>query len=234
MNEKINTDLKSLQFILKKNKGYILPAVVMLISVILLFQFVVPQFGSLIAIQKEAKESSLKLETLKANLDILANVDEDILDSQLNVLSMALPLNKDFVGMLNSVYSSAQKTGVSLGAFSLQIGDISEPGSGDSIPEIKISLPINANIATINNFLETVDKAIPLSEIYSVNVANASSTINMSFYYKPLGASTYNENARISPISQKGLTLINQLSELQNTSSFLGSPIPVASSSAAE
>lgn len=193
--------------------------IIVLLSLMLFFQFVIPQFKSLLLVRKEAKESLLKLETLKANLDMLANIDEEVLDSQLKTLSLALPLNKDFIGILNSVFSTAQKTGVSLGNFSLKIGDISQSESEDSFPNVKLSLPIDASITTINNFLEAINKSVPLSETYSIKAVNTSSTVNMSFYYKPLGASGYSEDARVNPISQKGLILINQLNEFQNVSS---------------
>lgn len=229
MNGKINADLKSLKFILNKNKSFLLPAIVLLVSIALFFQFVIPQFRVLIAVQKEAREGQLKLETLKANLGLLTNIDEDALDSQLKVLSLALPLNKDFIGILNSVFTTAQRTGVSLGSFSLRIGDISKSENGNSLPDIKLALPIDANIATINNFAEAINKTVPLSEVYSIRVANASSTVNLSFYYKPLGDSGYSEDAPVIPISQKGITLINQLREFQNVS-----VAPISTSSAVQ
>ena len=121
MNEKINADLKSLKFILNKNKVYIFPIVVILVSIMLFSQFVIPQADALLAAREEALATSLKIETLKANLDILTNINEETLDSQLKTLSLALPLSKDFFGILNSVYSTVQKTGVDLGNFSFKI-----------------------------------------------------------------------------------------------------------------
>jgi hypothetical protein len=211
MNEKINTDIKSLKFIFNKNRSYIIPIVIILISIILFFQVVIPQFGMLLATEKQAKEASLKLKTLKANMDVLTNINDDILNSQLQTLSLALPLNKDFIGILNSVYSTAQRTGVSLGAFSFKIGDISGSESKDNIPLVKLSVPINSDVTAISSFVETISETLPLSEVYEVKVGEISSTVSISFYYKPLGASTYNPDVGISPVSQKGITIINQL-----------------------
>lgn len=218
MNEKINADLKSLKFIFNKNRSYVFPVVIILISVILFFQFVIPQFGVLLKVRKEASEASLKLKTLKKNLDVLTNINEEVLDSQLTILSLALPLNKDFIGILNSVYFTAQKTGVNLGSFSLKIGDLAQSKNDDNFPVVKLSTPINSSVTAISSFIEAIDKTIPLSEVYLVKVGNISSMISLSFYYKPLGASNYSQDARISPISQKGLTLVSQLSEFENAS----------------
>lgn len=231
MNGKINADLKSLKFIFNKNKSYILPVVVMLISIILFFQFVIPQFNTLLEVQKEAKESSLKLEVLRKNLDILTNVDDEVLDSQFKILNLALPLNKDFIGILNSVNSTAQKTGVSLGGFSFRIGDISKSEDGDNFPVVKLSVPINSGITAINSFVETIIKTLPLSEVYSVKVGNVSSMVNLSFYYKPLDVSSYSQDILVNPISQRGLTLVGQLGEFGNGSSLSEPEVPIATSS---
>ncbi len=234
MNEKVNADLKSLKFILNKNRPYIFPVAIIIVSIIIFFQFVIPQFGAFLAVRKEALAASLKLETLKANLDVLTNTNEEALDSQLEILSQALPLNKDFIKILNAIYSTAQKTGVRLGNFSFKIGDLSTLKNSDDFPVVNVSLPINSGVNAINSFVQTISRTVPLSKVYFVRIGNLLSMVSLSFYYKPLGVSNYSQDARISPISQKGLTLINQLSEFENTSSFSKPSIPAASPSAAQ
>jgi hypothetical protein len=203
---------------------------------VLFLEIIIPQFKELLAARKEAKESSIKLEVLKKNLDVLTNIDEKTLDSQLKTLSLVLPSNKDFVGILNSVYSSAQKAGVSLGGFSLAIGDpyLSKSENSNNFPVVRLSIPINADVATANNFIKIISKTAPLSEAYSIKVGNAFSTINLSFYYKPLDVSSYSQSVRVNPISQKGLTLVDQLSKFDNISLPSIPPISTATSSAAQ
>jgi len=235
MNEKINTDLKSLKFILNKNRLYVFPIAAILISAILFFQFVIPQFKALLIAEKEVKATSLRIEAQKANLDVLTNINEGSLDSQLEILNSALPSSKDFIGILNSVYSAAQKTGVNLGSFSFKVGDLSESISGNDFPVVKLSMPIvNSGIAGVNSFVETISKTFPISEVELIKIGNVSSVVNLSFYYKPLNISDYNQDIRISPISQKELMLINQLEEFGDTSSFSEPSTPVATSSAAQ
>lgn len=229
MNEKINADLKSLKFIFDRNKPYILPIIIILVCTILFWQFVVPQFGILFAAQEEAKQASLKLQALKENLNVLANTDEKSLDAQLKILNLALPLNKDFSGILNSIYSTSQKTGVNLGSFSFQVGDILDNKEKDGFPTISLSIPINANAAGVSSFVEIISKTVPLSEIALIKIRDITSTIRLSFYYKPLGVSSYREDARIIPLTQKGLSLINKLSGFENASSFQKAPAATSS-----
>lgn len=232
MDRKINADLKSLKFILDKNKPFITPAVIILICIILFMQFVIPQFGALIKANQEGKEARLRLETLKENLNILKNINEATLDSQVKVLSLALPLSKDFSGILNSIYYASQKTGASLGSFSFKIGDLSASSETSSMPAIKVSIPINADASTVNNFVKIISETVPLSEVSLIKIGNVSSNVDLDFYYKPLGASNYSQDARISPISQKALNLISELSNFGNTSfvDILESPVATSSS----
>jgi len=219
MNGKINIDLKSLRFIFSKNKPYFVPIAIILISVILFFQFVIPQYQILLATRKQIQETSVKLAALKTNLDLLTNINENTLDSQLKILNSALPLEKDLIGILNSIYSTAQKTGVELGSFSFKIGDLSKSENSNNFSVVKLSVPINAGVMAMNNFIEVISNTLPLSEINLIKVGKLSSVTDLSFYYMPLTASGYDQNSRISPISQSGLTLINQLNKFGNVPS---------------
>lgn len=230
MNEKINADMKSLKFIFDRNKHYILPAIIILISIILFWQFVIPQFKILLTAREEARQASLKLQTLKENLNILTNTDEKSLDSQLKILNSALPLNKDFSGILNSIYLASQKSGIDLGSFSLRIGDLSDSKKQDDFPTISLSVPINADAAGVNSFVETINETAPLSEVTLIKIRNLTSTIGLSFYYKPLGLSSYREGARINPLTQKGLSMIQELGGFENAYSFQKTPVATSSS----
>jgi hypothetical protein len=232
MDRKINLDLISLKFIFNKNKSYISPIAVIFVSLILFFQFVIPQFNTLLVVRDQAKKFSSELKTSKENLSILINIKEDVLSSQLRTLSMALPLNKDVIEILDSIYSTAQKTGVNLGSFSFSLGDLSKSEKGDIYPVIKLSVPINAGVVAVNNFIEVMSKTFPLSEVYSVEIKDMSATVGLAFYYMPLGSSVYNPDDKINPISQKGLTLVDKLNGFQSEPLFSIPQVPAASSSA--
>ena len=230
MNEKINVDLKSLKFIFERNKPYILPSIIIVICIALFLQFVIPQFRILSLAQEEARLASLKLQILKENLNVLTNTDEKSLDSRLKILNLALPLNKDFGGILNSIYYASQKTGVSLGSFSLQIGELADTKKSVDFPSISLTIPISANAPAVNSFVEVLSKTAPISEVTVIKIRNVASSIKLSFYYKPLGFSNLKEDMRINPISQKGLRIINRLSSFENIESFQQVPIATSSS----
>jgi hypothetical protein len=239
MNQKINLDFVSLKFILNRNKSYVFSALIILVSIFLFFQFVVPEFNSMLKSKQEADDLTAKLEMLKTNLNVLTNVNQDKLDSQYNTLTSALPVEKDVIKILNSIYAVAQKTGVSLGNFSFKIGNISKPEAADN-SLVTLSVPINSGAEAANSFIKTLSKTIPLSEIDSIKTTDEISTITLSFYYKPLGdASSYSQDVQINPISKSGLALIDQLDKFDDTtslasSSALVSQSPVSTSSASQ
>lgn len=226
---KINTDLKSLRFIFEGNKPYILPSIIIVVCIALFLQFVIPQFRILFAAQEEAKQASLKLQTLKENLNLLTNTDEKFLDARLKILNLALPLGKDFTGILNSIYLASQKTGVNLGSFSLQIGDLQDAKKNDDFPSISLSIPVNANAVGVSSFVETLSKTVPLSEVTIIKIRDIASSVKLSFYYKSLGLSNLKEDARINPLTQKGLGIINKISGFENISPFQQAPIATSS-----
>ncbi len=230
MNDKINLDIKSLRFILEKNKPFIFPCLIIIVCIVLLFQFIIPQLKNLSTAREQAKEASLKLETLRENFNVLVNTDEKSLDSQLQVLNQALPSSKDFSGILSSIYFASQKTGVALGAFSLKIGDLSSPQKDSKFPIITMSIPINSGVVGVGSFLDTIGKTVPLSEVTLVKIGDRISSVALAFYYKPLGLSS-KEDFRVKPISQQGILLIERLKSFENASSLPWN-IPVGSPSA--
>jgi hypothetical protein len=218
MNEKINSDFKAFKFIFNKNKSYIVPVTIIFISIILFLQFVIPQFKMLLTTREETRQATLKLKALQENLTIITNIDESDLDSQLKILNSALPLDKDFIGILNCIYSAAKKAGVGVGNFSLKIGDPAQSEKGVESPIVKLSIPLDTGVVGANSFADIMSKAMPLSETVQIKIGETSSMVELSFYYKPLGAANYSQDAKINPISQKGLAIIAQLKKFENIS----------------
>jgi len=232
MKEKINANLKSLKFVFNKNKSYVLPSVLILVSILLFFQFVIPEFSLLFKTQEEVSALKAKTELLKENLNMLTNIDQDTLDSQYNTMILALPVNKDYIEILNTVNVAAQKAGVSLGNYSFKVGSLGKSDSADISPLIKLTVPIESGLTGANSFVQIINNTVPLSQIDAVNVVDTSSSITLSFYYKLLDTSNYSQDALISPVSQEGLNLIDQMKEFKAASSFSMPVIPTATASA--
>jgi len=209
----LNIDLATLKFLYKRYKEFTIPAVVILVCFILLIKFIMPQFQAVFSLSREAKKDLRSLSVLKNNLNVLSRLNDSALNPQLQIVNAALPTNKDFIGIINAISFASSIAGVSVGDFALQIGDIlNVPTDNNKFSSISLNLSINGSIDDINKFIEALYKTLPLSEVSSINMGNTSSSVAVSFYYKPLPPISYSDGAPINLIPNSGLKIIDTLS----------------------
>ena len=194
-------------------------------------QVIVPQVRTFFKVREEAENASQRLAELKENLSVLSSLDENILESQLKITSFALPINKDFGGILSALYSAAKDSGVSVGKFSLKLGDLSKSEEKDAkFPSIELTVNFENDIGAVNNFIDIIGKTLPISDISVVSTDSDSSNVSLLFYYKVLSTSNIQKNERIVPISNDKLSLLGKLSTtfnstlISNISSESGEP----------
>lgn len=219
MNNKVNIDADTLKFLYQKYKEFLFPAIVMVVSIILLIVFVIPQLLVFISNIDAIREENSKLSVLKENLNAITIISDSTLDSQLKITSAALPLTKDYAGILNALATASRISGASLGTFEFQVGDISSTQPNQSgFPFLKMTLNVGGDIKTVNSFINSLAKTFPLSEIAGATISNGLSTLNLYFYYKPVPANVISNNVPINPVSKEGLNLISNLSLFSNSS----------------
>lgn len=213
MENGLNIDVETLKFLYKRYKELTIPVVVILVCFILLIKFIVPQFQTVFTLSREAKKDASKLIVLKNNLNLLSRLNDSLLDPQLEIVSAALPTNKDFIGIINAISFASSLAGVSVGDFQLQIGDISSVSTDTSkFSSIALNLSINGSVSDINKFISALYVTLPLSEVSSISMGGTSSTVAVNFYYKPLPPISYSEGSPISSISNSWLKVIDTLS----------------------
>lgn len=236
MNKKVNIDAATFNFLYAKYKQYLLPVGVILACVFLFLFVVVPQFQNLLSAQEQAKVEQNKLAVLRSNLNVLSNLNQGQLDSQLQIVTNAFPPGKDFSGILSAVATAANRAGVFLGDYEFQVGDISKPNQQGltAYPNLQLVLTVNGGAAGVTRFISELYKTAPVSEVVSVKMTNATSEVTANFYYRPFPPLGYNDATPISIVSPDGLTTINNLSKWSNISGAnltppAPSPTPVSS-----
>jgi hypothetical protein len=192
MNKKVNIDLNTITTLYQRYKDYALPVGVIFVCFIIFVVLILPQVQSLLSASQEEKLELSKLSVLKNNLNIITTTNDSFLDSELNVLSQALPPNKDFTGILDAISLSANKSGVSLGQFEFTVGDLSKVSPQvRGFTTLEIILSINGGITGLTSFLDQLSKTLPLSDVVSIQTTDKFSTITLAFYYKsfpPVGS----------------------------------------------
>ncbi|MEK7518267.1 MAG: hypothetical protein AAB583_07025 [Patescibacteria group bacterium] len=215
MESRINTEIQSLRIIYNRNKHYIIPVVVIFVSIVLVILVVIPQFKTLLKVREQAKQASIVLDRLKKDLGVLESQDKEILESQLRTSNLALPTNKEVGGILNALYTAAERSGVSIGRFSFQVGNLgSEDKSNVKFSTIGLSLSLDSGILAINSFIDIIGKTLPISDISAIKTDDNVSNISLLFYYRALPQT--NVSSRIMPISQKNLELLSKINDYNN------------------
>lgn len=206
----INTDIQALKIIFNRNKHYIIPIVVILICIGLIIKIIIPQFKTFLEVKEEARIASLRLEKLKKDLNMLESLSEEVLKSQLETTTLALPISKEFGGILNVLYSAAEASGVSIGKFSFQVGDLDKSGENEGkFSTINLSIALENNITPVSNFVNIIAKTVPLSGTSVVKTGEKGSTVGLSFYYKFLPV--ISSDSPIVPISREKISLLSKI-----------------------
>jgi len=234
-----NIDLNTLRFLFERYKDYLFPFVVILASIFLFIRVVLPSFfGMFEALEKQQTEL-LTLSNMENKLSLLKGIDESTLDSHLKVVSKALPIDKDFEGLLNAISDASGKSVVSIAGFKFTVGKLSgedeQVGVENPFPTLDIELNINGTPAEANDFIGKLNKTLPLSQINVISINEELSNIKINFYYKRLTRSSPDDSLPLSAVSDSGLSLINKLSssfsipaslELTSTLSAVINPNP--------
>ena len=202
MEKKVYFDLETLKFILKQYKVFLIPVLVIFISLAIFLEVVLPQIQNVINAREEAKIAYQNVLTLKSNLNTLSHIDDGVLDSELQILTSALPLSKDFGGVFDSLSKASQKAGVSLGNYEFKVGDLSKnESSGKITPSLELSLVVTGSIKNIGNFIDILEKSVPLAEVTSVQIGSLTSNLKTVFYYKSITAPQHTDTLPIHSVS---------------------------------
>lgn len=210
-----NIDLNTLKFLYERYRDFLLPFIVVLVSIFLFLKVVLPSFFDLFQASEKQQAELLVLRNLENKLNFLEATDPSTIDSQLKIASKALPIDKDFEGFLNAISDASGKSGVSIASFKFSVGNLSgeaEQTAGESqFPSIEIELAINGSSYDVSRFIERLNKTLPISQIKEISSAEELSSIKISFFYKPITRSAPDDSVPLSSVSEHGLELINEL-----------------------
>lgn len=230
MSGKISIDRLTLERLYKKHKDYLIPIVTIIVCFILLVQITIPQIGILSQRQEDVGAERKKLDNLTNNLNLLSGLNDYTLDSQLSLSVSALPPEKNFASVLNTISLAAGKAGVFLGDFEFQVGDLSKIPPGKKAPSLSLALFVNGGVGGTLRFINELDRSLPLAEVLNIEVNNTSSTVTVVFYYKPFVNIT-DSTLPLSPLSKTYTDTLKEISTWNNPGVIELPTSPVASES---
>lgn len=215
----------TLHFVYIRIKGYIFPFCVMFGCLLLILYFILPQWQDYL--DTKAKEEALKqkIAVLKQNDKFLSSLDENTIASNYQLVSSALPSEKDFVGIINAIADSSAASGVKLGDFGLSIGSLSTPSAQVQVtPTFSVGLQVTGDLSSLRNFIQRLSQSFPISQITAIAESQQTFSVEVNFFYKALPLNTIPVDAPVKPLSKSASDLLNTLLSWQQNASVIPTP----------
>ena len=230
MNQKISIDRYESMLLYRKYKDYLVPLAVIFACVLLFIFVLLPEFQSVFSDQANNQQQAAKLQVLQNNSRLLLGIDEKTLDQQIQTATTALPVNKDFVGILGALSFAANKTNVSLNDYEFSVGDLSNQALSGSYLTLPIDLQVNGDVNHTTAFVREILAIVPLSQITSLSLNNGSASITVAFYYKPFQQTQIAPDTPVQTQSPKDMQVLDDITKRQQQLQD-NTPLSISSSS---
>lgn len=199
-----------------KYKKYLVPAILVLISLFIILAIIFPQFSEIGKLNKSISDKKMEIVDLNNTLNILIPMSEVDTKSDLSLAAKALPSAKDISLMFLALSSSASVADVELAGFSLKVGGVYTDASkaGPTVPGFP-TLAMNVVIKSespskIINFISQLHERLPLSEVGKFEIVSDVANFDVNFYYKPYDLTAISTQ-KVAPMSENEKKLIEQL-----------------------
>ena len=213
MKPKFSLDKGTYKVLYERYREYIVPFAVIFACLVLIVRIIIPQVQDFIATVNTVKELQGQILVLKNNVQFLTGLDDSTLDSQIRIASSALPVEKDFAGILNAISLASARSGASLGDFSFAVGELSTMSAQLAPqPSIQVALTVSGDVFLAQRFIQELSKTVPLSEVLNVAVSGRSASLTTVFYYRVFPPIQFDASMQLSDLSQNEEQLLNKLS----------------------
>lgn len=207
------------------------PLGLVLVLIISLFAVIIPKINEISTKVKEIKSVAAKTVDVNQKRTYLQTVDQtEALDNAKKMSAGLLPEKNSYL-LVRIIRDAASKSGYYVDDFSISMGDIKNE---DGVQEAKKSgenydtIPVNVTlVGPANNYItlvKTIERSLPVMSIskFEMKSQNEVSTIKLnvlSYYLRDISDLKL-ENLTLTDLtpSQDEATLLNTISEYQNTS----------------
>jgi len=211
----------------------------LLVCLFLIFNIVIPEISQWFSIQTEVAATQQRISVLQNNINFMNNLNRGVVDEQLQAVSQALPPEKNFGLILQSISNAAVSSGVSLGDYTFPVGTItSSKTSAVSIPVTKPSLGlpvtviITGSIDQVRRFIEAIENSSPIAQVDSIDGSGKTVSLTIEFDQKPFPTLDLTGDTPLTELSVKQTALLQQLAQWEKASASTNTPQPVSSTSA--
>ncbi len=199
-----------------KYKNILIPSGLFLLGLFLLFAVIMPQLSAIGESNSQISAANEKINTLQNSISVVESANTAQTQENLQTVTKALPTAKDIALIFEALSDTANKAGVSLDDFSLKVGGLYgkaeqvETGGVTGVPGIDVEIRVTGDAKSFVAFAQSLQQALPLSEIKLVEMNDGEANYDVSFFYKPIDLSVVKQD-NVPPLSQSDVNLINQL-----------------------
>lgn len=201
-------------------------ALLVFIGVVIIWKGIMPQTHDWFSLQDEIKDTKERIVQLQQNQSIIGGISDSKLKKEYTVAATALPYQKDYAGMIESIDQATTVSNMERNDYSIEVGNLSTK-SAQLSPQttITVKVSLQGEAEKLQKFLAQLSKELPLSEVVSVEYNDQVANIEVNFFYKYLSPSTkfpYTDPIRL--LSQENQKLLNDLTTWRDAQSSLITP----------
>lgn len=225
----------------RKYQNTIVSAVILLFCVLAAIFAVIPSVTKVQQLAADLRVMTEESTALKKKLDTLVTLDEATLRTNLTNVLSAVPAERSFPTVFETVESVAAQTGVSVvsmsisGGASLATPAASQVSAADKklgTRTIPFSVTINGSLTGIEQFIALIPQVRRLLRIRVFSIAFPKDdrpltvNIDMDAFYEPLPASIGSAKAVLPQLTETDLAMIEKLTSLPLASQESGALPP--------
>ncbi len=222
-NQRVTIDQLVFKSLYYRYRAFIIPVATIFVCVLLFWFVVLAQMESFFAQKDALAVDTQKVSVMRQNLSLLTSLDDVKLNQLLTTATSALPAEKDFAGIVNSLQNAAAVSGSLLGDYSFSLGDLTgldQKGKATAQLPVQLNVTLKGDLLSAQRFAAQLKKQLPLSDSIAIAVnANESITVTVVFYYAAIPKIVFQDGNPLPILGQADQTLLTTLAsgnDLQN------------------
>ncbi len=217
MNYDISPAENYIKNIYYRYQQYLAPVITVAVCLVLFFAFIIPQLQTWFTTREQIVQKRDKVSLLQGNLHTIANINDATVAQQFHLVTKALPVEKDFSGILHAIAQAGSLSGIAIGDYDFSVGILNQDTTKVDNKVLQMQLTTKGDIDTTLRFLTALKQQLPLSNVTVVKFDNGNSgSMSISFYDKPLPKIISNDTQAISSLTSQEQQTLQQLTAWDN------------------
>ena len=213
--------MHELELIYRKRRNQLLPLAMGFASFFVLFRIILPQWSDIQDTMQLVSTKSEAVQAKEQTVQLLNSTTLESVSADYDLVTTALPIQKDIVLIFSELNGAAAASGVELGGFTVKVGGVYASDTAtqvatkslNGIPYLNTLVNVNGTNENVRKFAIELYKSIPLVEIKNMDISKKDARYDVNFYFKPVTVRPNNADST----ALKGLSVAerNQLELLK-------------------